>query len=85
MIEDATRRRFKKLFGLTPMSYINQYRVRAACITLWKTGDSISKVAINSGFYDHSHFVKHFRQIMKMTPSQYRKNQQGADASSSAT
>ncbi|PHR94542.1 MAG: AraC family transcriptional regulator [Blastopirellula sp.] len=76
-------RRFKKLFSMTPMSYINRYRVRAACIALWKTGDSISRVAINSGFYDHSHFVKHFRQVMGMTPSQYRKTQQGSNVSSS--
>jgi AraC-like DNA-binding protein len=78
-------RRFKKLFGLTPINYINRYRVRTACIALRKTSDSISTIAIESGFYDHSHFVKHFRLIMGMTPSHYRKSQQQADASSSET
>lgn len=78
-------RRFKKLFGLTPINYINRYRVRTACIALRKTSDSISTIALGSGFYDHSHFVKHFRQIMGMTPSHYRESQMRADASSSET
>ena len=72
-------RRFKKLFGLTPLRYIHEYRLRAACIKLRRTRDNISAIAHQTGFYDHAHFVRHFKQSLNMTPTEYREQHQTKD------
>jgi len=65
-------RRFKKLFGLTPIRYINEHRIRMACIKLRESAKNISDIAKDVGFYDHAHFVHKFRSSMKIAPSEYR-------------
>ncbi len=41
------------------------------------SSESISAIAIDHGFYDHSHFVKHFKAFTGLTPSDYRKRWSG--------
>lgn len=65
-------RRFKKLFGLTPIRYINEHRIRMACIKLRESQRNIADIAKEVGFYDHAHFVHKFRTSMKIAPSVYR-------------
>ena len=65
-------RRFKKLFGLTPIRYINEHRIRMACIKLRESQKNISEIATEVGFYDHAHFVHKFRISMNLAPSEYR-------------
>lgn len=65
-------RRFKKLFGCAPMAYVSQHRVRVASTALRETNATIATVALDAGFYDHSHFVKFFRRFTSMTPTEYR-------------
>lgn len=67
-------RQFKKLFKLTPLQYINQHRIQIACLKLKQSNKEISDIAKEVGFYDHSHFIRLFKSIMSITPSQYRKN-----------
>lgn len=66
-------RRFKKLFHVSPLNYINHQRVRAAGIALRTTEDAVSLIALKNGFYDHSHFVRQFQKQLGMTPTEYRK------------
>ncbi|MCM8540015.1 MAG: AraC family transcriptional regulator [Lentisphaeraceae bacterium] len=65
-------RRFKKLFGLSPIRYINEHRIRMACTMLRQTQKNIAAIAKEVGFYDHAHFVHKFRTSMKIAPSEYR-------------
>jgi len=65
-------RRFKALFHVTPLAYINLYRVRKACVLLRNTDDAITNIALAVDFYDSSHFVRQFRRFMGMTPTEYR-------------
>jgi len=65
-------RRFKKLFGLSPIRYINEHRIRMACIKLRESQRNISEIAKEVGFYDHAHFVHKFRVSMNLAPSEYR-------------
>lgn len=69
-------RRFKKLFRMPPLRYVNQHRVRAACVRLRRSNDNVSTIAHEVGFYDHAHFVRQFKQTMNMTPTEYRKQYQ---------
>lgn len=65
-------RRFKKVFNISPAKHILNVRVRAACKLLSTTNDTIASIAIESGFYDHSHFIRNFRKVMGISPREYR-------------
>ena len=66
-------RRFHKVFHITPTRHILNVRIRAACNRLTATHDTIASIALETGFYDHSHFVRNFKKLMGVSPSAYRK------------
>jgi PAS domain S-box-containing protein len=65
-------RRFKRLFQMTPREFVLRVRLNAACRMLASTEDSITDIALRTGFYDQSHFTKHFRRQIGVTPRSYR-------------
>lgn len=67
------QRRFKSLFHVTPLQYINRIRINAACRMLKERNDTISTVALRCGFYDHSYFTKQFIKQIGMRPGEYRR------------
>ncbi len=70
------QRRFKSIFHLTPLQYINRIRINAACRQLRENDDTISTVALRCGFYDHSYFTKQFVKHMGRLPKAYRAREQ---------
>ena len=66
-------RRFRAVFQITPMKHIRNVRVRAACNRLASTNDTVAAIALEVGFYDHSHFTRSFKRVMGLSPSEYRK------------
>lgn len=65
-------RRFKKVFGITPTQHIFNVRIRAACHLLATTNDTVASIALDAGFYDHSHFSRTFQKALGLAPSEYR-------------
>ncbi|MDV5167401.1 AraC family transcriptional regulator [Photobacterium rosenbergii] len=63
-------RAFQKEFGLPPHAYQIQSRLRYAR-KLLKSGHSISDAAQEAGFHDQSHFHRHFKRAMGITPKQF--------------
>ena len=66
-------RGFVELFGVAPMQFITRTRIEAACDDLLTTGNKLSDIAKDNGFYDQSSFTQHFRKQMGITPLKYRK------------
>ncbi|UTM59308.1 AraC family transcriptional regulator [Photobacterium sp. CCB-ST2H9] len=66
-------RAFKRKFGLPPHAYQIQARLRLAR-RLLKQGRSIQDAAIEAGFHDQSHFHRHFKSAMGITPGRYMKH-----------
>lgn len=66
-------RNFKKLFNMTPLKFINKVRIDNSCERLIKSNATLSEIALDCGFYDHSYFTKIFKAQMSITPIQYRK------------
>ena len=66
-------RRFRKAFRISPTRHILNVRIRAACNLLTTTNDTIASIALESGFYDQSHFIRGFKKIMGVSPGEYRK------------
>ena len=66
------QRRFKRVFGITPAQHLCNVRVRSACHLLMQTHRTIASIALDVGFYDHSHLVRSFRKTLSTTPAAYR-------------
>ena len=67
------QRHFKKAFHITPTAYVRQFRVGKACQMLIETDETITTIAQETGFSDHSHLVREFARIMHTPPGAYRK------------
>jgi len=65
---------FKKELGLTPHAFITNYKInQAKNLLLTNSLKSLSEVAIETGFYDQSHFSKAFKRVFAITPSKITK------------
>ena len=66
------RRLFCETFKETPAKYALRLRLNRAREVLETTDATIAKIALDAGFYDQSHFVKAFRRVYKISPTEYR-------------
>lgn len=64
---------FKKAFEVSPVKYLNDYRLSAASEQLLQSNDSISSIAESVGIPDQFYFSKLFKAKYSMSPRQYRK------------
>ena len=64
---------FSDEIGITPMVYLNRFRLRHARRLLQSTTLSISEIAAAVGFSDSSYFCRVFRRDLGMAPSDYRR------------
>lgn len=63
---------FKKYIGVNPAGYAHLQAVNQALNLLSKgPKQSLTKMAHTLNFYDQSHFIRLFRSITSMTPSEY--------------
>jgi transcriptional regulator of acetoin/glycerol metabolism len=67
-------REFKQSAGVTPHHYVMQRRVERAKALLADSDLSLSEIAFATGFSDQSHLTRHFRQMLGMTPGQFRRS-----------
>lgn len=65
-------RQFSKAFGLSPHAYLVRLRLRKAR-TLLAHGLDPTRVAIQVGFSDQSHFGRWFRRAYRLTPGAYQR------------
>ena len=65
-------RGFKHSAGVTPHHYLTQKRVERAQDLLAHTDLPLSEIAYAVGFSDQSHLARHFRQMLGVTPGQFR-------------
>ena len=65
-------RAFKQEVGLTPHQFQIQNRVRKAQ-KLLNSSVTVAEVALATGFYDQSHFIRCFEKIVGLTPSEYKR------------
>ncbi len=65
---------FKAVTKMTPVEYLNYYRIEQACMLLTQTDEPITEIAFRCGFNDSSYFVRVFKVNKHITPLKYRKN-----------
>ncbi len=64
---------FKKSTGISPIKYLNDYRLSVACEFLHHTDNSIKSIAENVGIPDQFYFSKLFKAKYSISPQQHRK------------
>ena len=65
-------RSFKIIVGMSPINYLNSYRLQRAAHMLIDTNKSIQEIAEDCGFNDNSYFSKLFKKKYSITPHDYR-------------
>ena len=63
---------FVKYYGMSPINYLNEVRIRASKELLQTTDLSIAQVAESTGFSSQSYFSQSFRRCCGLKPSDYR-------------
>lgn len=63
---------FKKQFGVSPISFLNSYRMSIAAEQLQGTTKSINQIAAEVGIGDSIYFNKMFKKYYQMSPTEYR-------------
>ncbi len=64
---------FHKELGLTPVAYLNRFRIQQARQLLKSTHKSITEIALDVGFSSSSYFSRIFRRETGMAPEAYRR------------
>jgi len=67
---------FKRRLNMTAYAFVEQVRMFQAMESLKHSDASITQVALDCGFYDHSAFVKRFKKFTGTTPLRFRQNYQ---------
>jgi AraC family transcriptional regulator, pdu and cob operon regulator len=65
---------FKKEVGISPINYLNRFRIDKAKELLQNTNNSITEIAANVGFQSLPHFNRIFKSLEKITPGLCRKS-----------
>jgi two-component system response regulator YesN len=64
---------FDEEMELTPMAYLNRFRLRQSRRLLESTSRDIGEIASAVGFSDSAYFSRVFKQETGMSPTEYRK------------
>jgi AraC family L-rhamnose operon regulatory protein RhaS len=62
----------KDLTGDTPLRLLNRFRVRQSQVPLRGSNKTITEIAFDAGFSSSQYFSRIFRNLVGITPSQYR-------------
>ncbi len=76
--EDHLSRSFKKILGISPMEYYDNYRTIAFKANV-KAGESISEASYGAGFGSASRLYEKAHARFGMTPASYAKGGEGAE------
>ncbi|MGN0972321.1 MAG: helix-turn-helix domain-containing protein [Aristaeellaceae bacterium] len=66
-------RLFRQQMGMPPCQYLHKCRINRAQELLRSTQDSIGRIGAQVGYADPVVFIRHFRRMVGVTPSVYRK------------
>lgn len=66
-------RKFEEIQGLSPHRYITNLRINHSK-QLLKSNENFADLALESGFYDQSHFIKCFKEYTGTTPMKYKQS-----------
>ena len=63
----------KRLTGVSPMTYLNNYRLYKSAALLQTTDWSITNIAMEVGFGNSSYYTERFKKLINCTPNEFRR------------
>jgi signal transduction histidine kinase/DNA-binding response OmpR family regulator len=78
MSDDYLTYCFRQELGMTPIAYLNRYRVVQAKALLKETDWTITQIALEVGFSDSGYFSRVFRREAGMSPDAFRRREGAA-------
>ncbi|HWS30724.1 MAG TPA: helix-turn-helix domain-containing protein [Clostridia bacterium] len=70
--KDYMSRKFKELYGVGMVNYVNRIRLRKAMELLIDSDRKVQEIAVAVGYYDEKYFSKLFKREANMSPIEYR-------------
>jgi AraC-like DNA-binding protein len=64
---------FKRAFDEPPLAHVTRRRLARACARMLVGDESLSRIAQECGFCDHSHFTRRFHRTLGMAPQRWRR------------
>jgi len=71
--EQAYRKKFKRLCGVTPTTFRSRHLIEQACHHLIGSSLSMKEIAFSLGFGSEFYFFRRFKQITGVSPGEYRR------------
>lgn len=68
---------FKGVYGQPIGAYMKTYRIKQAAVLLRQTRATIAEIANQVGYENQSKFATAFRDVLKLAPAEYRKQNSG--------
>lgn len=72
MSKTALSEKFNRFMGQSPLGYVNYYRILVAKKMLLETDKPIAEIAVDTGFFDTSHFSKTYSKYENVSPVKLR-------------
>jgi AraC-like DNA-binding protein len=70
----ALLQRFDACVGLTPKQYVRIIRLRSMITALFaRDSEDLSRLSVKSGFYDQSHMIHEFRDLLGIPPAVFKR------------
>jgi AraC family transcriptional regulator len=63
---------FRQTHGCSVGEYVRKLRVELACRKIIASCEPLTRIALETGFVDQSHFSRSFKRVMGVTPSQFQ-------------
>ncbi|HYG51128.1 MAG TPA: helix-turn-helix transcriptional regulator [Flavobacteriales bacterium] len=71
--QSPLEKRFRKTIGTSPKKYASIVRIKHI-VESFKAGNAVFDMAYEAGYYDHAHFIKHFKAFTGVTPEKFFKS-----------
>jgi AraC-like DNA-binding protein len=63
---------FKEVTDTTPIRYLRRLRMDKACLLLETTSNTLAEIADQVGYCNEFHFGSSFKQVVGVSPGEYR-------------
>lgn len=77
MSESSFMRLFKRVMGTSPIDWLRRERINQAKRRLSESTDSIKEISRQAGYSDQFFFSKDFKKCTGLTPTDFRRREQG--------
>lgn len=73
------RKMFESVYGISPIKYLHNFRIKKAKAILLSDYESVEQVALSVGYNSIYHFSKMFKEYTGKSPTEYAKQHKNSE------